>query len=75
LDGGLGTDIINGASTGTSKDTISDSTKVINTSFTVDSDALLAELLKLDANSHQPTTVSVIVMNSSKTIYWSSATL
>ena len=45
LNGGSGTDTINGVLTGLSKDTISDSTKVIDTSFTFDFDALLADLL------------------------------
>lgn len=36
LNGGLGTDIVNGITTGLSKDTISDSTKVIDTSFAFD---------------------------------------
>ncbi len=45
LKGGNGIDIINGVLTGPSKDTISDSTKVIDTSFMFDFDALLAELM------------------------------
>ena len=45
LNGGIGIDTINGVLTGPSKDTISDSTKVIDTSFSFDFDALLAGLL------------------------------
>ena len=45
LKGGNGTDIINGVLTGLSRDTISDSTKVIDTSFMFDFDALLAGLM------------------------------
>ena len=45
LNGGTGIDRINGVLTGPSKDTISDSTKVIDTSFAFDFDALLAGLL------------------------------
>ena len=45
LNGGLGTDTINGVPTGLSKDTISDTTKIIDTSFSYDFDALLAGLL------------------------------
>ena len=43
--GGADFDTINGVLTGLSKDTISDSTKVIDTSFAFDFDALLASLL------------------------------
>ncbi len=45
LDGGTSTDTINGVLTGPSRDTISDSTKVIDTSFAFDFDGLLAGLL------------------------------
>ena len=45
LNGGLDIDRINGILTGPSKDTLNDSTKVIDTSFTFDFDALLADLL------------------------------
>ncbi len=45
LKGGNGIDIINGVLSGPSRDTISDSTKVIDTSFAFDFDALLADLL------------------------------
>ena len=45
LNGGLDIDRINGVLTGPSKDTISDTTKVIDTSFAFDFDALLASLL------------------------------
>jgi hypothetical protein len=38
-------DTFGGATSGSSKDTISDSTKVIDTSFAFDFDALLADLL------------------------------
>ena len=42
LNGGADLDTINGFTTGPSKDTISDSTKVIDTSFSFDFDDLLA---------------------------------
>ena len=45
LKGGNGTDTINGVLTGLSRDTISDTTKIIDTSFAFDFDALLAGLL------------------------------
>ena len=45
LDGGLDIDIINGVLTDLSRDTINDLTKVIDTSFAFDFDALLADLL------------------------------
>ncbi len=45
LKGGNGIDVINGVLIGLSKDTISDSTKVIDTSFAFDFDMLLAELI------------------------------
>ena len=45
LNGGADLDTINGVTTGPSKDTISDTTKIIDTSFAFDFDALLAGLL------------------------------
>ncbi len=45
LNGGIGIDRINGVLTGLSKDMISDTTKIIDTSFAFDFDALLAGLL------------------------------
>ncbi len=45
LNGGADLDTINGFTSGASKDTISDATKIIDTSFVFDFDALLAELL------------------------------